>query len=51
MDAPLKAEGIDSTVSLVGDKVVVRRRGVKTLGPSERPSDTTTCRPCRAIIV
>jgi hypothetical protein len=30
-DAPLEAEGTDSTVSLVGDKVVVRRRGVKTL--------------------
>ena len=27
----LEAEGIDSTVSIVGDKVVVRRRGVKTL--------------------
>ena len=30
-DTPLEAEGTDSTVSLVGDKVVVRRRGVKTL--------------------
>jgi hypothetical protein len=30
-DAPFEAEGTDSTVSLVGDKVVVRRRGVKTL--------------------
>jgi uncharacterized protein UPF0547 len=30
-DAALEAEGTDSTVSLVGDKVVVRRRGVKTL--------------------
>jgi hypothetical protein len=30
-DGPLEAEGTDSTVSLVGDKVVVRRRGVKTL--------------------
>lgn len=30
-EAPVAAEGIDSTVSLVGDKVVVRRRGVKTL--------------------
>jgi hypothetical protein len=30
-EAPLEAEGTDSTVSLVGDKVVVRRRGVKTL--------------------
>ena len=27
----LTAEGVDSTVSLVGDKVIVRRRGVKTL--------------------
>ena len=30
-DAPLEAEGTDSTVSLVGGKVVVRHRGVKTL--------------------
>jgi uncharacterized protein UPF0547 len=30
-DSPLEAEGTDSTVSLVGDKVIVRRRGVKTL--------------------
>jgi hypothetical protein len=30
-EAPLVAEGTDSTVSLVGDKLVVRRRGVKTL--------------------
>ena len=30
-DAPLEAEGTDSTVSIVGDKVVVRQRGVKTL--------------------
>jgi hypothetical protein len=30
-DAPLEAEGTDSTVSLIGDKVVVHRRGVKTL--------------------
>jgi hypothetical protein len=30
-DGPLEAEGTDSTVSLTGDKVVVRRRGVKTL--------------------
>jgi hypothetical protein len=30
-DAPLVAEGTDSTVSLVGDKVVVRRRGRKTV--------------------
>ncbi|MGH9008306.1 MAG: zinc ribbon domain-containing protein [Acidimicrobiia bacterium] len=30
-DASLVAEGTDSTVSLVGDKVVVRHRGVKTL--------------------
>ena len=30
-DAPLVAEGTESSVSLVGDKVVVRRRGVKTL--------------------
>jgi hypothetical protein len=30
-EAALEAEGIDSTVSLVGDKVVVRRRGMKTL--------------------
>ena len=30
-EAAVVAEGIDSTVSLVGDKVVVRRRGMKTL--------------------
>ena len=30
-EAAVEAEGIDSTVSLVGDKVVIRRRGVKTL--------------------
>ena len=30
-EAAVAAEGIDSTVSLVGDKVVVRRRGVKTM--------------------
>ncbi len=30
-DASLVAEGTDSTVSIVGDRVVVRRRGVKTL--------------------
>jgi Uncharacterised protein family UPF0547 len=30
-EAPLVAEGTESTVSLVGDKVVVRRKGVKTL--------------------
>src|SRR2546421_6349663 len=30
-DAPLEAEGTDSTVSLAGEKLVVRRRGVKTL--------------------
>ena len=30
-EGPLTAEGIDSTVSLVGDKVVVRRRGMKTM--------------------
>jgi hypothetical protein len=30
-EAPLVAEGTDSTVSLVGDKVVVRRRGMKTV--------------------
>jgi hypothetical protein len=30
-EAPFVAEGTESTVSLVGDKVVVRRKGVKTL--------------------
>ena len=30
-EGSLTAEGIDSTVSLAGDKVIVRRRGVKTL--------------------
>ena len=30
-EATLVAEGLDSTVSLVGEKVVVRRKGVKTL--------------------
>lgn len=30
-EAAVAAEGIDSTVSLVGDKVIVRRRGVKTM--------------------
>lgn len=30
-EGSLTAEGIDSTVALVGDKVVVRRRGVKTM--------------------
>ncbi len=30
-EAAVVAQGIDSTVSLVGDKVVIRRRGVKTL--------------------
>jgi hypothetical protein len=30
-EGPLTAEGIQSTVSIAGDKVVVRRRGVKTL--------------------
>lgn len=30
-ESAVVAEGIDSTVSLVGDKVVVRRRGVKTM--------------------
>ena len=30
-EAAVAAEGIDSTVSLVGDKVVVRRRGMKTM--------------------
>jgi len=30
-EAPLEAEGTDSTVALIGDKVIVRRRGVKTL--------------------
>ena len=30
-DAPLVAEGTESTVEISGDKVVVRRRGVKTL--------------------
>ena len=30
-EGPLEAEGIDSTVSIVGDKLVVRRRGVKML--------------------
>jgi Uncharacterised protein family UPF0547 len=30
-DAPLVAEGTDSTVSLVGEKLVVRQKGVKTL--------------------
>lgn len=30
-EAAVEAEGIDSTVSLVGDKVIVRRRGVKTM--------------------
>jgi hypothetical protein len=30
-ETTIEAEGIDSTVALVGDKVVVRKRGVKTL--------------------
>jgi uncharacterized protein UPF0547 len=30
-DASLVAEGTDATVSIAGDKIVVRRRGVKTL--------------------
>jgi hypothetical protein len=30
-EEPLEAQGLDSTVALIGDKVVVRRRGVKTL--------------------
>ena len=30
-EGSVEAEGTDSTVSIVGDKVVVRRRGVKTL--------------------
>jgi Uncharacterised protein family UPF0547 len=30
-EAPLVAEGTESTVEIVGDKVVVRRRGLKTL--------------------
>ena len=30
-EAPLEAQGTDSTVSIAGDKVVVRRRGVKML--------------------
>ena len=30
-EAPLVAEGSDSTVAIVGDKVVVRHRGVKTV--------------------
>ena len=31
MDEGVTAQGLDATVSIVGDKVVVRRRGVKTL--------------------
>ncbi len=30
-EAPLEAEGTDSTVSIAGEKVIVRRRGMKTL--------------------
>ena len=30
-EAPLVAEGTDSTVEIVGDKIIVRHRGVTTL--------------------